>query len=289
MTFLSMQYWQSHLLLSLIMIGLFGLIIGSFLNVVVYRLPRILYQDWQIQYGNLNGETSYTSIKFNLAVPRSHCPKCHHQLQWWENIPLLSYLILLGHCSNCKKIISLRYPFIELLSVLLSIYLTWHYGISLALSATLLFSWILLILSVIDLNEQILPDLLTLSLLWLGLIYNINGLFIDTKSAIIGAISGYLFLWIIAFVFKKLTHKEGIGLGDCKLLAALGAWLGWQLLPLVILFASLMGSIIGITLIILKKINRQTPIPFGPFLALAGWIGLLWGPQIMHASLIILR
>ena len=259
------QYWQSHLIFSLIIIGLFGLIIGSFLNVVIYRLPRMLYQDWQMQYGKLNGEAAQTLIRLNLAVPRSHCSKCQHQLHWWENIPLLSYVVLQGHCSSCNKLISLRYPLVELLSLLLSIYLTWHFGISLQLIAALIFTWILLTLSFIDLNEQILPDILTISLLWLGLVCNINGLFIDTKSAIIGAISGYLFLWIIAYVFKEITHKEGLGLGDCKLLAALGAWLGWQLLPLVILFASLTGSIIGITLIILKKINRQTPIPFGPF------------------------
>ncbi len=289
MIFLSLQYWQSHLIVSQIFIGIFGLILGSFLNVVISRLPRMLDQDWQTQNGNLITDTSLPSKYFNLAVPASHCPQCHHQLRWWENIPLLSYLILKGHCSACKKIISFRYPFVEFVSMLLCVYLTWHFGINLQLISAVIFSWILLTLTFIDLNEQILPDILTLSLLWLGLLFNLNGLFTDASSAIMGAVSGYLFLWIIAFIFQNITQKEGLGLGDCKLLAALGAWMGWQLLPFIILFASLLGSVIGITLVLLKRINRNTPIPFGPFLALAGWIGLMWGPQIMHANLFILR
>ena len=289
MSLFSLQNWQSYLLFSQLLVGLLGLIIGSFLNVVIYRLPRMLYQDWQMPYGKLNTDISQVSMNYNLAVPRSHCPNCNHQLSWWENIPLLSYILLKGQCSDCKKAISLRYPFVEFISMTLSVYLVWHYGVSLQLCGALIFSWILLTLTLIDLNEKILPDILTISLLWVGLIFNINGLFIDVKSAITGAITGYLFLWIIAVLFQKITGKEGLGLGDCKLLAAIGEWLGWQALPFVILFASLMGSIIGISLILLKKINRNTPIPFGPFLALAGWIGLVWGTQIIHASLIFLR
>lgn len=288
MILLTLQFWQSHLLLSQIFFGIIGLIIGSFLNVVISRLPRMLYQEWQTQNGNLTTDLS-PSKNFNLALPASHCPQCLHQLHWWENIPLLSYLLLKGHCSACKKVISFRYPLVEFISMLLCVYLTEYYGINLKLFNALIFSWILLTLTFIDLNEQILPDILTLSLLWLGLLFNLNGLFSDISSAIIGAVSGYLFLWIIAFIFQKITNKEGLGLGDCKLLAALGAWLGWQLLPFIILFASLFGSIVGIALILLKRINRNTSIPFGPFLALAGWIGLMWGPQIMHANLLILR
>ena len=282
MNYFYLQFWQTHLIFTLIIAGVLGLIIGSFLNVVIYRLPLMLYQAWQTQAGTLHTANQINlPATFNLSLPHSHCPNCQHQLHWWENIPLISYIALKGHCLNCKQYVSIRYPLIELLTALLSIYLTWHYGFNIKLLATLLFTWILLTLAFIDLSEKILPDILTISLLWLGLLCNLNGLFTDISSAIIGAIVGYLFLWIIAFTFHKITHKEGLGLGDCKLLAAIGAWLGWQLLPMVVLIASLLGTVIGITLIALNKLNRQTPIPFGPYLAIAGWISLLWGSIIL--------
>lgn len=283
-----MEFWQSHFLFFIFTIGVISLMIGSFLNVVIYRLPLMLYQAQHDLTNTLDSKIKITiPSTFNLALPASHCPKCQHQLRWWENIPLLSYFLLKGHCAYCKQSISIHYPLVEFFSLLLSIYLAWHYGIHIQLIAALIFAWFLLSLALIDINEKILPDIMTLSLLWLGLLFNLNGLFTDLTSAVIGAVSGYLFLWLIAFAYYSITGKEGLGLGDCKLLAALGAWLGWQILPFVVLIASLSGCLFGIIFICLRKLNRQSLIPFGPFLAIAGLCGLIWGQNILNHFIFI--
>lgn len=288
MNFIDVTFWQSHFLLYLIFIGIFALIIGSFLNVVIYRLPIMLHQSHNDIINNYRHEiTVKLPSPFNLALPQSHCPKCKHSLKWWENIPLFSYILLKGHCSYCKNSISIQYPLVELLSLIISTYLAINYGISFKLIAALILCWYLLSMSLIDISEHILPDILTISLLWLGLLFNLNGLFTDISSAVIGAVSGYLFLWIIAKSYHQMTGKEGLGLGDCKLLAALGAWLGWQLIPFVVLIASITGCIFGIVLISLGKISRRTPIPFGPFLAMAGFCTLIWGPSILNQLIAI--
>lgn len=288
MNYIDLTFWQSHILFFLSVVSVLALIMGSFLNVVIYRLPLMLHHSQNNMINNnQNDITINLPTPFNLALPHSHCPKCKHSLKWWENIPLFSYILLKGRCSYCKKSISIRYPLVELLSLMISIYLTLHYGINIKLIASLILAWYLLSMSFIDSFEHILPDLLTLSLLWLGLLFNLNGLFTDLSSAVIGAVSGYLFLWVIAYSYYRMTGKEGLGLGDCKLLAALGAWLGWQLVPFVVLIASVSGCLFGIVLVSLGKISRRTPIPFGPFLAMAGLCALIWGPFILNQLIAI--
>lgn len=263
-------------------IGIIGLAIGSFLNVVVYRLPMMLRNSWLQECRSslqLSAETNFPQ-PFNLFWPRSHCPHCKNSIRWRDNIPLLSFLWLQGKCAHCKQALALRYPLLELASMLVSIIVFERFGLTTQAIAALLFSWSLLALSCIDLEQQLLPDQLTLAMLWLGLLFNLGNFFTDIRSATIGAVAGYLILWSIAWVYQQITKKVGMGHGDFKLLAMLGAWLGWQSLPLVILIASLLGSIIGLTFLALKKYGRDTQIPFGPYLALAGWLALLWGKNI---------
>lgn len=247
-----------------ILTTIFGLVVGSFLNVVIYRLPRMMNQ-------NLPAKKA-----FNLCFPHSHCPQCEHKLRIRDNIPLFSYLLLKGRCAHCHLSVSKQYPLVESLSALISWFSLYHYGISFAALMTAIFLWGLLTLTVIDINEQLLPDNITLPLLWLGLIANINHPFTSLESAVTGAIAGYLFLWSVYWIFKLITGKEGMGYGDFKLLAALGAWCGWQALPAIILLSSLMGSITGIFLMIFFGRSRHIPMPFGPWLSAAGIIVFLW-------------
>ena len=271
-------------------IFILGLLVGSFLNVIIYRLPVMFKREWRkdcCSYLEENykaniqlNETKEPAAPFNLVKPDSTCPRCGHQIRAWENIPVISYIFLKAKCSHCKAPISSRYPFIELLSAILAATCAWYFGFSLAGFAAIVLTWALISLSWIDYDTQYLPDQITLPFLWLGLILNINNTFTDINSAIIGAVAGYLSLWTVYHSFKLITKKEGMGYGDFKLLAMLGAWMGWQFLPVIIILSSLVGSIIGIALILFKKHQREKPIPFGPYLAIAGWIALLWGEQI---------
>lgn len=270
--------------LFLTVVAFISLSIGSFLNVVIYRLPVILERDWRAQCQDyLQIETSdanQSTSNLTLHSPASACPHCKHKIKAWENIPVLSYLLLKGKCSSCAAPISIRYPVVELLTAVLSIVVSIKYGVSFETLTALIFTWILIALALIDLDTQLLPDNLTLPLLWLGLFISLFGIFTDTSSSIIGAISGYMVLWIVFYIFKMITGKEGMGFGDFKLLAAIGAWVGWSLLPLVILISSVIGSIIGISTLLTGLTKRQQPIPFGPYLAIAGWVVLLWGNEI---------
>ncbi|SEM92237.1 type 4 prepilin peptidase 1 . Aspartic peptidase. MEROPS family A24A [Pseudomonas sp. ok272] len=258
-----------------------GLIVGSFLNVVVWRLPQMLERDWRQQAREvlgLPGEPA--AAPYNLMLPHSHCPHCAHRLRAWENIPLLSYLLLRGRCSNCQAPITRRYPLVELLCGVLSGFIAWHLGFGWQAAWVLVLSWGLLAMSLIDADHQLLPDSLVLPLLWLGLIVNGFGVFVPLHDALWGAVFGYLALWSVYWLFKLVTGKDGIGHGDFKLLALLGAWGGWQILPLTILLSSLLGAVAGLIGLRLKQAKTSTPIPFGPYLAIAGWIALLWGGQM---------
>jgi leader peptidase (prepilin peptidase)/N-methyltransferase len=247
-----------------------GLCIGSFLNVVIYRIPKIFTHESENYVAEQSGQPLPHTKRFNLFLPRSHCPHCNHRLRFWENIPLFSYIFLKGACSQCKSPISLRYFLIELSTAILSGITAWHFGLTLQGFAALLFIYILIALTFIDLDVQLLPDNLTLSLLWLGLLVNLKNVFSFSSSAIIGAAVGYLSLWLVYWIFKLTTGKEGMGYGDFKLLAALGAWFGWQALPSLILISAVAGTLVGVTLILFYKHKRDIPIPFGPYLALAG-------------------
>ncbi len=260
---------------------LLGLLIGSFLNVVIYRLPVMMQRDWRQQAREiLELPPANEQETFNLVLPNSCCPHCQHQIKPWENIPVISYLFLRGKCSNCKAPISLRYPLIELACGLLSGYIAFHYGFGWQAAGMLILTWGLLAMSMIDCDHQLLPDSLVLPLLWLGLIANHFGLLTSLEDALWGAIAGYLSLWSVYWLFKLVTGKEGMGYGDFKLLAMLGAWGGWQVLPLTILLSSLVGAVLGVIMLRLRNQETSTPIPFGPYLAIAGWIALLWGDQI---------
>jgi leader peptidase (prepilin peptidase) / N-methyltransferase len=274
-------------LLYYVTVALLGLVVGSFLNVVIHRLPRMLERRWQAECRELNGtETPVVEqTPYNLVVPGSSCPACGHKIRPWENIPLLSYLLLRGRCSACGVHISVRYPLIELVAGLAALAVAWHYGPGWQTAAALVFSWALLALTMIDLETQLLPDSITLPLLWLGLLVNVKGMFVPLSSAVIGAAAGYLALWAVYHAFRLLTGKEGMGYGDFKLLAALGAWFGWQMLPLTILLSSLVGAVIGLGLMAFRNHEREVPIPFGPYLAVAGWIALLWGTSLTEAYL----
>lgn len=267
--------------------GLLGLCIGSFLNVVIHRLPRIMEREWQMQCAELTGIPAETTTEvLTLARPRSRCPACGHQITALENIPLLSYLLILkGKCSGCGARISPRYPIIEALTALLSAWTVWHFGATLQAAGALLLIWSLIALAAIDLDTQLLPDAITLPLLWLGLAFNLGSSYVDLSSSVIGAMAGYLALWSVFWLFKLATGKEGMGYGDFKLLAALGAWLGWQMLPTIILLSSVVGATVGISLIIVARHGRNVPIPFGPYLAAAGAIALFWGPQLTQRYL----
>lgn len=263
-----------------------GLLIGSFLNVLIYRLPKMLLRDWQAQAREILGLANESNnTTFNLVLPNSSCPHCSHEIKPWENIPIISYLFLRGKCSACKAPISLRYPLVELTCCLLSAYIAWHFGFTWQTGAMLVLTWGLLAMSLIDADHQILPDALVLPLLWLGLIVNQFGLFTTPADALWGAIAGYLSLWSVYWLFKLITGKEGMGYGDFKLLAMLGAWGGWQILPLTILLSSLVGAVLGVIMLKLRNAETSTPIPFGPYLAIAGWIALLWGEQITSSYL----
>ncbi|WAF76496.1 A24 family peptidase [Aeromonas dhakensis] len=264
------------------LVFLFSLMIGSFLNVVIHRLPIMLEREWQAEYlSYFNPETQLQQEeRYNLMVPRSACPHCGHAITAMENIPLLSWLWLKGRCRECQAPISARYPLVELLTALLSLVVAATFPPGWGLLAALLLTWMLVALTFIDLDKMLLPDQLTLPLLWGGLLFNLAGGFVPLADAVIGAMAGYLVLWSLYWAFKLFTGKEGMGYGDFKLLAALGAWLGWQALPIVLLLSSLVGAIIGISLILLRNHHQGKPIPFGPYLAIAGWIALLWGDTI---------
>ena len=282
------QLLQSSPLFFIVMCSITGLMVGSFLNVVIYRLPKMMEHEWRAQCTELNGAKIEPTPRYNLVVPRSACPHCHHKISALENIPVFSYLLLRGKCKGCGAPISSRYPVVEALCGLLSGYIAWHFGFGLAALGALLFVWSLLALTFIDFDTQLLPDDITLPLLWLGLLINLPGTFVELHSAVIGAAAGYLVLWIVYWLFKFTTGKEGMGYGDFKLLAAIGAWLGWQMLPLVILLSSLVGAVIGITLIIAARHGRNVPIPFGPYLAGGGLIALFWGQALTQGYLQLL-
>ena len=261
---------------------MFGCTVGSFLNVVCLRLPKMMEREWRQQCAELSGQPldDSASAVFNLAFPPSHCPQCGHNIRAWENIPVISYLLLKGRCSGCGTPISKRYPVVETACGLLSAMIAWHFGPSWQCAAALVLTWALLALAIIDFDTQLLPDDITLPLLWAGLLLALGNTFIPLRDAVIGAAAGYLILWTVYWVFKLITGREGMGFGDFKLLAALGAWLGWQALPQVILLSSVVGAVVGIGMIVLRGRDRQIPIPFGPYLAAAGWIALLWGHEI---------
>jgi leader peptidase (prepilin peptidase) / N-methyltransferase len=263
--------------------ALLGLCVGSFLNVVIHRLPKMMERQWRAECAELSGQEAPAAERYNLVVPRSACPSCKRPISALENIPLLSWLMLRGRCAGCKTAISPRYPAVEALCAALSAYVAWHFGFGLAAIGALLFTWAMIALTFIDLDTFYLPDSITLPLLWLGLLFNIVGTYTPLAGAVIGAAAGYLSLWSVYWIFKWATGKEGMGYGDFKLLAAIGAWLGWQMLPLTILLSSLVGAVIGIGLIVFAGRGRSVPIPFGPYLAIAGMIALLHGSALTHA------
>ena len=271
-----------------------GLLVGSFLNVVIHRLPIMLKRAWREQCSDMLEENPDAEPaqpeRFDLVAPRSRCPHCGHQISAGENIPVLSYLFLKGKCSSCGARISPRYPLVELATAVLSALVAWQFGAGWTTVYALAFTWALIALAGIDFDEQLLPDVITLPLLWFGLLVSLASsggqpLFVDPRSAIIGAAAGYLTLWLLFHVYRKLTGKEGMGYGDFKLLAALGAWVGWQVLPLIVILSALVGAVIGGALIAFRGRDHQVPMPFGPFLAAAGWIALLWGEELVRLYL----
>lgn len=256
---------------------LLGLMVGSFINVVAHRLPLMLQHDWHASARQMLGLVAVdTGARFNLFLPSSCCPRCGHTIRAWENIPLVSYALLRGKCSACQAGISPRYPLVELACGILSASVAWHFGFSWQTAAALFFTWALLAAILIDIDYQLLPDAIVQPLLWLGLIINAFDLFVPLADAIWGAVLGYLVLWLVYWAFRLLTGKEGMGYGDFKLLAAIGAWGGWQILPLTILLSSVLGMVLGLIVLRLRNEPRDTQIPFGPFLALAGWVALNW-------------
>ena len=271
---------------------LFALLVGSFLNVVIHRLPIMMEREWKAQCAGLAGEEPAETETYNLVVPRSACPGCGHKITALENVPVLSYLALRGRCRGCGKKISLRYPIIETVTALLAAVIAWHFGFGAEALAALALTFALIALTMIDVDTQYLPDSITLPFLWLGLVLSLfhgrvdaQALFVSPRDAIIGAAAGYLSLWSVYQAFKLVTGKEGMGFGDFKLLAVLGAWLGWQKLPLVIFLSAVVGAIVGIALMALRRHGRDVPIPFGPYLAAAGWVAMLWGDAIIDGYL----
>lgn len=269
-----------------------GLMVGSFLNVVILRLPVMMHRGWREQCHELLAMQKEKPIphldyigSYNLATPRSHCPKCQHQIGIFENIPILSYLFLQGHCRKCKQPISIRYPLIEGLTCLLTTVVILQLGLDWQAFFAILLTFSLIVLAIIDFDHQLLPDHITLPMLWLGLILNIFHVFQSPENAIIGAAAGYLSLWSVFWIFKIVTKKDGMGQGDFKLLAMLGAWLGWQALPMIIFVSAFSGAVVGICLMLFRNHPRYKPIPFGPFIALAGWISLLWGDKLTQSYL----
>jgi leader peptidase (prepilin peptidase)/N-methyltransferase len=281
---------------------LLGLVIGSFLNVVIYRLPIMLERDWRTQATELlssTGDAALTasapqgvSERFTLSTPRSACPACKAPIKAWQNIPLVSWLLLRGRCASCKTKISARYPLVELATGLLSAWVAWHFGFGAPAACGLLVTWALIALTGIDIDHQLLPDGITLPLMWAGLLAAViagpisgSPIPVSAHDAIIGAASGYLSLWLVFHTFRLITGKEGMGYGDFKLFAALGAWLGWKLLPLVILLSAAAGAILGILMIVLRGRDRSTPMPFGPYLAAAGWLAMMYGDVLVSGYL----
>lgn len=272
----------------------FALLIGSFLNVVIFRLPIMMEREWREQCDEL-AKTPTPKLpegRFNLIVPRSRCPSCGKEIAAWQNIPVLSYLLLGAQCANCKGNISVRYPVVEMLTAVLAAYVAWHFGFGWEALAAVLMTFALIAISLIDIDHQLIPDSIVIPLMWAGLAASIfhplagaATLFISPRDAIVGAMAGYLSLWSVYHLFKIVTGKEGMGYGDFKLLAALGAWLGWQALPTIILMSAAVGAVVGIALIVLRGRDRQLPIPFGPYLAAAGWITMLYGENLKNAYL----
>ncbi len=278
---LGQEFW----FLALCLLAL-GLVVGSFLNVVIYRLPLMLETRWRRDCCELLEQpVERQDQPLSLVTPNSHCPVCRAPVRPWQNIPVISYLLLRGACANCGVHIPLRYPLVELATGLLTLTLAWHFELSWGLLGAMLLTWALISLTMIDFDHQLLPDDITLPLLWLGLAFNINATFVPLADAVVGAMAGYLLLWGVYWAFKLLTGKEGMGYGDFKLLAALGAWLGWQALPLIILLSSLVGAMVGVGLMIAQRRGKDVPIPFGPYLAAAGWIALLWGNELLQSYL----
>jgi leader peptidase (prepilin peptidase)/N-methyltransferase len=280
-----LQVYQSTPWLLVATAVIAGLIVGSFLNVVIHRLPRMMERQWRAECAELTGTTPPPAERYNLVAPRSSCPKCGHRITALENIPVASYIALGGKCSACRAPISPRYPAVEALSGLLAGYIAWHYGLSAAMLGALVFAWAMIALAFIDLDTFYLPDSITLPLLWLGLLFNTGAAFTDLRSAVLGAAAGYLALWSVYWAYKLATGKEGMGYGDFKLLAAIGAWLGWKMLPLAILLSSLIGAVAGLALIAFARHGRNVPIPFGPYLAIAGLIALFWGEPLTRQYL----
>lgn len=279
-------FFQENHYIFVITMGILGLVMGSFLNVVIYRLPLILKHEYENECRDYFDHASSAKHRtFNLAIPRSYCPKCKTQLLWWQNIPMISYILLRGKCGHCKKPISWRYPLVEILSSIVTIFVVIYFDADIQTLPVLILSWMLIAAIFIDLEKQLLPDIITLPLIWLGLLSNVNHIFTSPQNAIIGAASGYLSLWIVAKVFKLIRKVEGMGYGDFKMLAAFGAWLGWQLLPLIVLAASLSGLIVGVSLIVYKKHKFNQPLSFGPYLAMAGWAAFFWGQIILNYTL----
>jgi leader peptidase (prepilin peptidase)/N-methyltransferase len=263
-----------------------GLLVGSFLNVVIYRLPLMMDARWRRDCCELlELAPEKEAARLTLATPNSHCPRCGSAIKPWHNVPVLSYLFLRGKCAACGVGIPLRYPAVETVTGLLTLALALHFPLSPALFGAVVFTWALIALTMIDVDHKLLPDDITLPLLWLGLLFNLSGTFAGLADAVIGAMLGYLTLWSVYWLFKLVTGKEGMGYGDFKLLAALGAWMGWQALPMIILLSSLVGAVCGIALMLIKRRGREVPIPFGPYLAAAGWISLLWGDAITNRYL----
>jgi len=265
--------------------ALFGLAVGSFLNVVIHRLPKMMERDWHAQCAELRGEAPAPQARYNLATPRSACPACGHRITALENVPVVSYLWLRGKCSACGARIGVRYPVVEALTAALTGYAAWRFGFGWQACGAMLFIWCMIALTFIDVDTQLLPDAITLPLLWAGLLLNLRGTFVELPTAVIGAVAGYLILWSVYWAFRLATGKEGMGFGDFKLLAAIGAWLGWKMLPLVILASSLVGALVGGALMVLARRGRDVPIPFGPYLAGAGLIALFWGPALLDRYL----
>jgi len=299
----SMQFYssilylqQEHWLLFLFIVFIFSLLVGSFLNVVIYRVPEIMKRDWQLQAKLILAEgdeveqerllaESAKAPTFNIAVPASKCPKCDSAIKPWQNIPVLSYLFLRGKCANCQVPISPRYPLIEFFTGLLAVAVYWHFGLVPEALCLLLMSYVFVALFWIDMDHQLLPDSMTLPLLWFGLLINTQGLFVDLQTAVIGAAVGYLSLWSVYWLFKLVTGKEGMGFGDFKLMAAIGAWFGWQIIPQVILWSALVGAVIGVGLIVVQGRDKQKPMPYGPFIAAAAWLLVVFEQPIAALGL----
>ena len=283
---------QNSLLAFTVLAGVVGLLVGSFLNVVVYRTPVMLLRRWRAECEELNegdAPAATPTETLNLVTPRSRCPHCGHAISALENIPVLSWLWLRGKCSACRQAISVRYPLVEALTAGLTALTAWHFGYGMAGAAAIVLVWGLIALSFIDIDHYLLPDAMVLPLLWAGLLLNLFGVFTNLSSAVIGAVAGYLSLWLVYQLFKLVTGKEGMGYGDFKLLAMFGAWLGWQSLLLIILLSSLAGAIVGLALIVFQGRDRAQPLPFGPYLAVAGWVALLWGNDLMSHYLRFVR